>query len=178
MAARAGESWAREALFRRYARHVFGLVYRLVGRDEEVDDLAQECFAQALANLERLTQPQAFAAWLTAIVVRTTHKMLRRRVLARRLGLRRDKEPIDVDSVVSRSAPADVVAELRAVYRVLERVAPRVRLALVLRRVEGMSQDEVAAAMGVSVSTAKRLIVEAELALEAGLDAKETRSSR
>jgi RNA polymerase sigma-70 factor (ECF subfamily) len=178
VAARAGEAWAREALFRRYARMVFGLVYRLVGRDDEIEDLAQDCFVQALAHLDRLAEPQAFAGWLTSVVVRTTHKALRRRAIANRLGLRRRREPLDTESLVSRSAPADVVAELRAVYRVLEELSPRVRVALVLRRIEGMSQDEVAAAMGVSVSTAKRLIVEAELALESVFEASKPRKLR
>jgi RNA polymerase sigma-70 factor (ECF subfamily) len=175
VAARAGEAWAREALFRRYIRMVFGLVYRLVGRDDETEDLVQECFAQALAHLGGLSEPQAFGGWLTSVVVRTVHKTLRRRVIANRLGLRRQREPLDVESLVSRSAPADAVAELRAVYRILEGLSPRVRVALVLRRVEGMSQDEVASAMGVSVSTAKRLIVEAELALDGAFDSRKSR---
>jgi RNA polymerase sigma-70 factor (ECF subfamily) len=175
VAARAGEAWAREALFRRYIRMVFGLVYRLVGRDDEADDLVQECFAQALAHLGSLSEPQAFGGWLTSVVVRTVHKALRRRVISTRLGLRRQREPLDVETLVSRSASADVVAELRAVYRILEGLAPRVRVALVLRRVEGMSQDEVAAAMGVSVSTAKRLVVEAELALDGAFESSKPR---
>ena len=175
VAARAGEAWAREALFRRYIRMVFGLVYRLVGRDDETEDLVQECFAQALAHLGSLSEPQAFGGWLTSVVVRTVHKALRRRVISNRLGLRRQREPLDVESLLSRSAPADVLAELRGVYRILEGLAPRVRVALVLRRVEGMTQDEVAGAMGVSVSTAKRLIVEAELALDGALDSSKPR---
>jgi RNA polymerase sigma-70 factor, ECF subfamily len=178
VAARAGESWAREALFRRYARMVFGLAYRLLGRDDEIEDLVQECFVQALAHLGQLGEPQAFGAWLTAVVVRTTHKALRRRTLARRIGLRGGGAPVDVDSIVARGAPADVVAELRAVYGLIEKMPTRVRVALVLRRVEGMSQDEVAAAMGVSVSTAKRWIVEAELLLESSLQVVQPRRDR
>jgi RNA polymerase sigma-70 factor (ECF subfamily) len=176
VAARAGEDWAREALFRRYARMVFALAYRLLGRDHEIDDLVQDCFAQALASLPRLAEPQAFAGWLTAIVVRTTRKMLRRRAVATRLGLGRRQEPIDVDALVSRSAPADVQLELRAVYGILDGMPSRMRIALVLRRVEGASQDEVAEYLGVSVSTAKRLVIEAELRLEAALADPKPRS--
>jgi RNA polymerase sigma-70 factor (ECF subfamily) len=178
VAARAGEEWAREALFRRYARMVFGLVYRLMGRDEEIEDLVQDCFVQALANLGRLSEPQAFGAWLTAVVVRTAHKVIRRRVLATRLGMRRRGEPVDVDALVSRGAPADVLAELHAVYRLIDQLPPRARVALVLSRVEGMSQEEVAAAMGVSVSTAKRLVVEAGRHLETSLGGSQPRSVR
>jgi RNA polymerase sigma-70 factor (ECF subfamily) len=162
VAARAGEAWAREALFRRYARVVFGLVFRLLGRDAELDDLVQECFAQALANLDRLADPQAFGGWLTALVVRTTHKMLRRRAIARRLGLRTRDEPIDADTIVAPQAPVEVQAELRSVYRIIDDLPATLRVALVLRRVEGMSQEEVATAMGVSVSSAKRYIAQAE----------------
>jgi RNA polymerase sigma-70 factor (ECF subfamily) len=178
VAARAGEDWAREALFRRYSRMVFGMVYRLLGRDDEVEDLAQDCFVQALSNLGRLAEPQAFGAWLTAVVVRTTHKALRRRALATRLGLRRRRDPVDLDSLVARGAPADVLTELHAVYRLIDGLPARTRVALVLRRVEGMSQDEVAAAMGVSISTAKRLIVEAELSLESSMQDAQPRRER
>jgi RNA polymerase sigma-70 factor (ECF subfamily) len=148
---------------------VFGLVYRLMGRDHEVEDLVQEAFVQALARLHALAEPQAFGGWLTSVVVRTTQKALRRRVVARRIGLPHADAPVDFDSLVAPTAPPDAQAELRAVYRILDDLPARLRVALVLRRVEGMSQEEVAAAMAVSVSTAKRLLVEADLRLEEAL---------
>src|SRR5688572_10280541 len=48
VAARAGEDWAREALFRRHAPMVAGMAFRLLGRDEDVDDLVQDSFVEAL----------------------------------------------------------------------------------------------------------------------------------
>jgi RNA polymerase sigma-70 factor (ECF subfamily) len=169
VAARAGEDWAREAIYRRYAGLAFGMAYRLLGRDHEIDDLVQECFAQALASLHRLDDPQALGSWLAALVVRTTHKMLRRRAVATRLGLRTPADPLDVDALVSPNAPIDVQAELRAIYRTIEKLPTRARIALVLRRVEGMSQEEVARTMGVSVSTAKRLLADGEERLRSAL---------
>ncbi len=85
--ARAGEGWASEALCRRYAPLVIGLSHRLLGRDDEADDLAQEAFAQALGSLDSLDEPRAFAGWIKTIVIRTAHKIVRRRALMRRLGL-------------------------------------------------------------------------------------------
>ena len=75
MAARAGEKWAQEALFRRHARMVNGLAFRLLGRDQDVDDLVQDSFLSALRSLDRLAEPQAFASWLGSIVVRSAHKL-------------------------------------------------------------------------------------------------------
>jgi RNA polymerase sigma-70 factor (ECF subfamily) len=164
VAARAGEAWAQEALFRRYARMVNGLAFRILGRDSDVDDLVQDSFLEALRSLERLDNPQAFASWLGSIVVRTAGKRLRRRSMLNRLGLRRTT-PIDADDVISREAAPDVRAELRAIYSCLDSMHHESRLALVLHRVDGMSLPEAAEVVGVSLSTIKRRLQAAERVL-------------
>ena len=88
IAARGGEEWAFEALFRRHANLVFGLSYRLLPRDSEVDDIVQDVFSVAFERLGTLQNPQAFAAWLASIVVNTVSKRLRRRRLLERLVIR------------------------------------------------------------------------------------------
>lgn len=165
IAARAGEEWAREALFRRYARLALALAYRILPYDADIDDLVQDSFLYAFQRLNVLTNPQAFQAWLSAIVVRTAGKRLRRRKLQIRLRLR-SNEPLDVDQMVSRAAPPDVAAELRAVYALLETLPVEERIALVLRRVERLELPEIAEQMGLSVSTIKRRLNAAEARLE------------
>ena len=165
LAARAGEEWAREALFRRYVRLALGLAYRILPSDLEVDDLVQDSFLYAFERLPHLSNPQAFQAWLSSIVVRTAGKRLRRRRLQIRLGLR-PQQPIEVDEVVSRTAPPDVAAELRAVYGLLEALPAEERVALVLRRVERLEIPEIAEQMGLSASTVKRRLGAAEARLE------------
>lgn len=164
LAARAGEEWAREALFRRYARLALGLAYRLLPYDADIDDLVQDSFLYAFERLSGLSNPQAFQAWLSSIVVRTAGKRLRRRKLQIRLGLR-SNQPVDVDEVVSRTAPPDVAAELRAVYALLETLPVEERIALVLRRVERLEIPEIAEQMGLSISTVKRRLNAAETRL-------------
>jgi RNA polymerase sigma-70 factor (ECF subfamily) len=164
LAARAGEPWAREALFRRHARLALGLAYRIMPYDADIDDLVQDSFLYAFERLEKLSNPQAFQAWLCSIVVRTAGKRLRRRKLQVRLGLRSHK-PVDVDEVISRSAPPDVAAELRSVYALLEALPVEERVALVLRRVERLEIPEIAEQMGLSVSTVKRRLHAAEARL-------------
>jgi RNA polymerase sigma-70 factor (ECF subfamily) len=165
LSARAGEEWAQEALFRRHAPMVNGLAYRLMGRDADVDDLVQESFVQGLRGLHRLDDPQSFAKWMGAIVVRTAAKVLRRRKLLSRLGLRKATASIDVDTTMSRTASPEVAVELRRLYERLERLPVNLRTALVLRRIEGMGLEEVASTLGVSLATAKRRIAAAEEAL-------------
>jgi RNA polymerase sigma-70 factor (ECF subfamily) len=159
--ARAGERWAQEALFRRHARMVNGLAFRLMGRDEDVDDLVQDSFLSAFRGLDRLANPQAFASWLASIVVRTAHKLIRRRRLMTRFGLRRNT-PLDVEALIAPNAPAGIAADLARVYGCLDALGSEVRIALVLHRVDGLSIPDVAAQMKLSVSTVKRRLKVAE----------------
>jgi len=165
VAARAGERWAQEALFQRHARLVIALSQRLLPQSSDADDLVQDAFVYAFHRLDSLQNPQAFAAWIASIVVRTASKRLRRQRLLTRLGLLRN-EPIDPDAVVALSAPPEVVSELKAVYALLDRLPAEQRVALVLRRVEGMELAEIATHMKLSLATVKRRLVAAEARLE------------
>jgi RNA polymerase sigma-70 factor, ECF subfamily len=166
VAARAGERWAQEALFRRHARMVNGLAYRLLGHDEDLDDLVQESFLGALRGLGRLAHPQAFSSWLGSIVVRNAHKLLRKRHMLSRLGLRKPA-PIELDQLVAAGAPPSAGAELQRVYACLGALDAQARIAVVLHRVDGLSIPEVAAQMQLSVSTVKRRLKVAERHLDA-----------
>ncbi len=165
IAARAGESWAQEALFIRHGRMVIGLAHRILAGKEDADDLTQDVFIHAFTRLETLENPQAFSAWIASMTVRMASKRLRRNRLMTRLGLRRN-EPIDLDAVVSRSAPPDVGSELRLVYGILDRLPPEERIALVLRRIEGLELAEIASRMQLSLATVKRRLAAAEGRLE------------
>jgi RNA polymerase sigma-70 factor (ECF subfamily) len=165
VAARAGESWAQEALFRRHSRMALGLAHRLLPQDDEVDDLVQDCFVSALKRLSALDNPQAFAAWLGSIVVRAVGKRLRRRRLLSRLGLRVPEE-IDADAIAAPSVPGDVAVELRRVYAIVAQLPAEARVALILRRVDGLEVPEIARRMELSLSTVKRRLKLAEEILE------------
>lgn len=160
-AARSNDRGAQEALFRRYAPLVNGLAYRVLGNDSDLDDLVQDAFTEAWRCLPRLDNPQAFSAWISAIVVRTAHKMIRRRRLATVLGLR-PRDTIEPDSLISSTAPPDVRVELAAIYRLVGEMSPSTRVVFVLRRVEGYGLEEIAELMKLSLATVKRRIQEAE----------------
>ena len=142
-----------------------GLAYRLMGRDEDIDDLVQDSFLSALRGLDRLANPQAFASWLGSIVVRTAHKLIRRRRLMTRVGLRRST-PIDVEQMLAPGIPTGAAAELKQVYGCLDALPAQARVALVLHRVDGLSIPDVAAQMGISISTVKRRLALAQQALD------------
>ncbi len=165
IAARAGETWAQEALFVRYAHRALGLAQRMTGASNDAEDVVQDAFVRALGSLHKLDNPQAFAAWLTTLVIHTAQKRLRRQRLLERLGIR-SLEPIDPDSLISPNAPPEIAGELRIIYTAVNQLPTQERLAILLRHVEGMELAEVAAHLRVSLATAKRRIKSAEDHLE------------
>jgi RNA polymerase sigma-70 factor (ECF subfamily) len=148
-------------LFARYARLVLGLAQRVLAGRDEAEDLAQDVFVHALSRLDTLDNPQAFAAWICTIVVRTASKRLRRQRMLVRLGLR-TPHVVDPDALIAPNTPADAAAELQEVYGALSQLPAEERIALVLRRVEGMELAEVAERMNLSLATVKRRLTAAE----------------
>ncbi len=167
--ARTGDLEAQQELFERHVQLVAGLVRRLIPDQPDLDDVVQDVFVRALESLPRQRDPDAFPGWLRSITVYVVRNRLRRHRLWRRLGLVSRREQPDDDqllALVSPAAPPDVLTELRAVYRVVARLEPNARTALVLRRVEGLTVPEVAEELGRSLSTTKRWISAAEAQLE------------
>lgn len=165
VAARAKEAWAFEVLYRRHVSFAHGLARRLLGREDSVDDVIQDTFITAFEQLERLEQPASFRSWIGGVVVRKVSKLLRRRRLLARLGLvRREGDP-DIDSTISRAAPTEAKAELARIYGVVRDLPADQRIALLLRRVEGATLEEIAEWTSCSLATVKRRIAKAEGAI-------------
>lgn len=150
----AGEHSASRELFERYLSLVHGLVFRLAPRDHEFEDLVQDSFISAFKHLPKLADPQAFAGWVRAHCLNTVRHRMRKRGLLRRLGLYRP-EPLSLDFIAP-SAQGDVVSDLHRLYAALDRLPADTRIMVVLSRVEGLSYDEIARELGVSLSTVKR----------------------
>lgn len=156
---------AKEALFHRYAPMASSIAYRLLGHDRELEDIVQESFTTAFASLRRLERPQAFASWFATIVTGIAVGVIRQRKLLARLGFVR-AEPVQIESMISPTAPPDVVAELRAVYALIDALPTEERVVLVLRRVEQLSVEEIVERTGMPLGTVKRRLTAATARLE------------
>jgi RNA polymerase sigma factor (sigma-70 family) len=170
--ARAGDPTALDQLVRRHLLTVRKLAFRLLPRDRDLDDLVQECFAEALKNLDSLQDPDSFGYWLRGVLTNVVRNCLRRRKRLRLLGLWVRRDDLDDSKVnfISNAAPPDIAAELRAIYRAIERLDANSRLTLVLHRIEQLTLREVAEVLDTSYPTAKRWLSRAdhELAIELG----------
>ena len=152
-----GDRRAEDALYRRHARRVAGLVARLLGSLDEVEDIVHDAFVAAFEQLDKLREPEAFRSWLQRIAVIKVRRAIRRRALRRRLGFMLE-QPLTLDSLAAPDASPEIRAELASMNTVLSRLSAEHRIAWMLRYVEGYKLSEVAELTGCSLSTAKRRI--------------------
>src|SRR5690348_13558322 len=69
-------------IFERYSHYVATIAFRLLGRNDEVDDVVQDVFLQVHRRLSTI-RPDAVKGWLAVVTVRATRRRLRRRWLWR-----------------------------------------------------------------------------------------------
>ncbi len=164
-AAQAEELWAFEALYRRNAPLAYGVVRRLLGTDEDVDDVVQDAFIAAFGKISALQNPDAFRSWLLRIAVGKVSRVIRKRRVLAAVGLRSRESRPDVDQFLGPSAPPDVALELGRLYEAVVALPTDDRIALLLRRVEGQSLEEIAEITSCSLATVKRRLARADAAL-------------
>jgi RNA polymerase sigma-70 factor (ECF subfamily) len=150
-------------VFRRYSRYVAAVALRLLGRDDEVDDVVQEVFLAALRGLGKLRDPEAVKAWLATVTVRVARRRLWKRRVRGMLGFGSE---IDYEGLAAEGASADERALVGCVYRLLDAQPVRERLAWTLRHVEGEPLERVAQLCNCSLATAKRRIAAVQARLQ------------
>src|SRR6476619_2528794 len=149
----AGEAQAAELAWDRYAPLVHGIVSRALGPDAEVEDVTQEIFYRLFSRIGTLRKPEALRSFVISFAVRIVKWELRRRRARRWLTL---SETGDVPEEQMQVMDAESRYSLRRLYSLLDRLSTRERLVLVLRHVEGMTLEEIAEAMELSLATVKR----------------------
>jgi len=144
---------AARLIWQRFAPMVHRILRRSLGPDEDVEDLAQEVFMCVFQKASSLREPQALKAFVITVTAFTVRGELRRRWSRR--WLRRQRPQTGPGQLVS-NQDIESREALRRFYNILDRVGTQDRTAFVLRYIEGMPLEDVAAALDVSVATAKR----------------------
>jgi RNA polymerase sigma-70 factor (ECF subfamily) len=142
---------AAAALYDRFADKVNSKVWRLLGADADHDDVVHQVFLHVLSGIHKLKNPSSLEEWINGIAVNTVRREIRSRKYRRILiPMASPPETVAVGS--------DPDASLFAVrfFAALRELRTDDYIIFVLRFVEGGSLSEVAAAGGVSLSTAKR----------------------
>jgi RNA polymerase sigma-70 factor, ECF subfamily len=153
--AQAGSLRARQLLFDGHLDRTRRFASRLLGRDQDLNDVVQECMVSALESLDKLRNPKHFSSWLGGVLINTVRGTLVRRRRLTRFSLKLG-ELVPVETLSSRSILPDGAAELGRFLRVLEQLPDKQRAAWILRHVDGSTVAEIARKLCCAPSTVKR----------------------
>lgn len=152
---------AAAVLFERFGANINRQVWRLLGGDQEHDDVVHQVFVNVLTSIPKLTNPASLEPWITRITINTVRKTIRSR------KVRRILLPVaDPPEVQARSDGPEAGALVQRFYEILDHMRTDDHLVFALRFVAGYSLAEVAAAGGYSLATAKRRIARARQEFE------------
>jgi RNA polymerase sigma-70 factor (ECF subfamily) len=148
-------------LYAEYARFVGWFASRLLNRPEEVEDVVQEVFLIAAANLDKLSDPPQIRGWLKTVALRRAGRKLRWKRVRARFGLAPMSSALD-EVVASPSASPEDRAALGELFSTLDKMPTDLRLAWSLRYMHEETVESVAELCGCSLATAKRRIAAAQ----------------
>ncbi len=158
--ARAGDSSAFNQMVLAYRKRVLGTISRLIGRPEDVEDVAQEVFVRLYYSLDQLRTAEVFEPWLYRLTVNASYDYLRR---IRRRGESRmadlsEQQVMMADSLAGGKKQAEERQKVQVrelVDALFQHVSEEDRLLLTLKEVEGLSLKELEQIYGVKENALK-----------------------
>lgn len=171
--ASAGDMAAFEQLVERHQRLVVGTVGRMLGTNSDAEDIAQQVFVRVWKNLKRYEPRAKFTTWLLKITRNLVFNELRRRSRHPAVPLQsetdEEERPLKDENAVSPDATL-LEHELQdAVDAAIAQLPETQRMAVILRRYEELSYEEIAEALDQSVSAVKSLLFRARTELRESL---------
>ena len=176
---RAGEDAAFDQLVREHGGRMLAVTRRILGSDDEAQDALQEALLSAFKALARFREGAQLGTWLHRIAVNAALMRLRstRRAPEHELaellpGFVEDGHQVREPSAWSAEPDAALVSEetCALVRRCIDRLPENQRVALVLRDIEGLDNEQLADRLGLTVNAAKIRVHRARQALRALLD--------
>ncbi len=170
--AKQGDKRAFTELVDRYARRVFRVARHITKNDEDAEDVLQDTFLKAYSRLNQFEGNSKFYTWLVRIAV--NEALMRMRRGKNRVTVSLDQELQTQDGSLKRDLPADTEdpeeslgrTELReGLTEAIDSLSETYRPVFVLRDVDGLSTEETAEMLDLSISAVKSRLLRARLQL-------------
>jgi RNA polymerase sigma-70 factor (ECF subfamily) len=169
----AGDAGAFEQLVERHQRLVVGTVSRMLGNNSEAEDIAQQVFVRVWKSAKRYVPRAKFTTWLLKITRNLVFNELRRRSRHAHVPLQSESEeeerPIKDERAIAPDASLLEQELQKAIDAAIANLPETQRMAVILRRYEELSYEEIAETLDQSVSAVKSLLFRARTELRASL---------
>jgi RNA polymerase sigma-70 factor (ECF subfamily) len=168
-----GDEDAFEILVNRHQTSILNLAYRFVGDRTQAKDLAQEVFLRVWQAAKTYKPDAKFTTWLYRITANLCFNELKSARRRRWFQFRRSNEDNErsIEETFSDGSPTaeDLLLEKersRQISDALQSLPDNQRMALVLKRYDDLSYEEIAQIIGCSVSAVESLLVRAKRTLQ------------
>lgn len=152
---------------------VFSLCLRLLGNRQEAEDLTQEVFLNAYRSFPHFRKESKTSTWLYSIAINLWRNELRRKKFKKWLSLdflsEEQGEKTKKEFAGGEDEPVAVLEKKeigRIVQKAIDSLPERQRVALILQHYEGLVYEEIAKAMGISLSSVESLLFRAKQNLQ------------
>lgn len=171
---RAGDAAAYRRLVSLYSARIYNVALKLLGDEQEAEDVLQETFLSAFQAMSRFEGRSQLSTWLYRIAMNASLMRLRKRDHMTTFSLDQPPDDADDQEVMSRhledwsNVPDDQIltAEAREVMdRAIAELPESLRAAFVLRDIQGLSGAETADILGITVQAVKTRLHRARLHL-------------
>ena len=168
----AGEKAAFDILVRKYEHKLANVISRYIHDPAEVLDVSQEAFIKAYRALPNFRGESAFYTWLYRIAINTAKNHL---VAASRRPPKDDLDAQEAEQFESASGLKEYATPERVALKselagtiqdAIDELPEELRVAIVLRELEGLSYDEIASAMDCPIGTVRSRIFRARDAID------------
>jgi RNA polymerase sigma-70 factor (ECF subfamily) len=168
-----GDHAAFRQLVERHQNAVIGTVAKMLGNASESEDIAQQVFLRIWRNAKRYRPDAKFTTYLFTITRNLVYNETRRRSRKKEVSSdeREENSNLTVEASPDRQPDAELLqAELqRKVDEAIASLPETQRMAVVLRRYEQLSYEEIAVVLKLSVSAVKSLLFRARTSLREAL---------
>lgn len=159
-----GDEIAFRELYRRHTPRLYQLVLRLVGSEQDAEDVVQEAWIRATEGAAHFRWESGFNTWLTGIAINRFKELLRKRNRWPQISLEQVSEP---------EVRPDRVGERVDLEKALSLLPLGYRTVLILHDLEGFRHEEIAEQLGIAPGTSKSQLFHARRHVRALLEPTE-----
>lgn len=156
-----GDQAAFEKLVLKYQDKVYNTCRYMLGNGSDAEDAAQDVFIKIYKNLNYFKPSPYLAAWVYRIAVNTCIDYRRRPLLKTSVRSSRDDNEYTIEDVSNNPGPERALESKQAgqaVINALSRLSKKLRTVIVLKEIEGLSYEEIAGTLNISIGTVKSRI--------------------
>jgi RNA polymerase sigma-70 factor, ECF subfamily len=171
-ASKAGDIAAFEELVKRYDRQLLRIAQHVTHNREAAEDAVQEAFLKAFQKLEQFRENSKFSTWLVRIAINQSLMNLRKQYRKSEVSIDQALQtedgvlPLEIADWLPNPEERYRTSELRGILiDALQELRPTLRIAFVLRDIEGLSTEQTAEALNLSQVAVKTRLLRARLQL-------------